>query len=67
MYSTKAWCADVANDDNILQIDLGAFRLVSGVGISGNPNADSGITGFTMKSGYAASEMKTLGVGFCMD
>ena len=62
IYSTQAWCADVTNQLKILRIDLGDLRPVSGIIISGNPNAENWLTGFNLKLGLETANMKSEGV-----
>eukprot|EP00112_Aurelia_sp_Birch-Aquarium-sp1_P024771 Seg798.4 transcript_id=Seg798.4/GoldUCD/mRNA.D3Y31 product="hypothetical protein" protein_id=Seg798.4/GoldUCD/D3Y31 len=61
VYSMQAWCADVTSQLKILRIDLGNLRPVSGIIVSGNPNADSWLTGFNLKLGLETANMNAEG------
>eukprot|EP00112_Aurelia_sp_Birch-Aquarium-sp1_P010248 Seg2197.5 transcript_id=Seg2197.5/GoldUCD/mRNA.D3Y31 product="Coagulation factor V" protein_id=Seg2197.5/GoldUCD/D3Y31 len=61
IYSMQAWCADVTSQLRILRIDLGDLRPVSGIIVSGNPNAESWLTGFNLKLGLETANMNAEG------
>ena len=63
IYSTDSWCADTHNKQNFMRIDLQDFRLIAGIVISGNPNADSWVTQFRIKIGHDKSATRLVGVG----
>ncbi|XP_065070968.1 mucin-3B-like [Rhopilema esculentum] len=61
IYSMHGWCAEIGGQTKVLLIQFNELQLLSGVIISGNPNAESWVTGFNMRLGLDSKRMEFIG------
>ena len=66
IYSMHGWCADIGGQTKVLLIQFNELQLLSGVIISGNPNAESWATGFNMRLGLDSKRMEFIGVSYLL-
>ena len=57
--SGDAWCAEIQNQNQYLQVDFGKERIVSGIAIQGDPKSDRWVKTFQLEYGNRTSSLKT--------
>jgi len=59
LHNTHAWCANIANADQYLTVDLGLVKMINSIATQGNPNDDEFLKTFSISYGVLKNQWIT--------